>query len=152
MLLYYDINEMQLLILRFFLHYLKIRGYFMDQFREKIVRSTPDFPFAIYNMRRFQLNAICTPYHWHPEQEILYVTQGSIELLMEKESLYLQGGDIAFVPPNTLHSIRNLCETTQYYALVFSYDLVTMPETHFFQKNIVVPLRSVQLTFPAVIS
>ncbi len=124
----------------------------MDQFREMIVRGTPDFPFAIYNMHRFQLNTICTPSHWHPEQEILYVTQGRIELLMEKSSHQLHAGDMAFVPPNTLHSIRNLCKTTQYFALVFSYDLVTMPETHFFQKNIVVPLRSVQLSFPAVIS
>ena len=113
----------------------------MDKYREKVAhRGTTDCPFQQYHMVRTTPNVVLTSTHWHPEYEIIYMEAGSIELKSDKHTDVLHADDIAFIQPEWLHSIKPLEENTSYYAFVFSLDLLTLPHSHFFQKEVITPI------------
>ena len=115
----------------------------MDKYREKILhRGTTDCPFQQYHMIHTTPNVVLTGTHWHPEYEIIYIREGSIELKSDKHSAILFANDIAFIQPEWLHSIKTLDENTSYYAFVFSLDLLTLPFSHFFQKEVIAPISA----------
>ncbi len=119
--------------------------------RETVKRGTPDLPLACYNFHFTGPRKTIANTHWHPEQEILYVKTGSIEVLIGKNTFVIHEKEICFVPPNALHSVITDSPNTAYYALVFSYELLTLPDSHFFQISITEPLKSGQRAFPAVL-
>jgi len=119
--------------------------------REQAQRGTPDLPFARYSFHYAEPRRIVTNTHWHPEQEILYVKKGAIEVLIGKSTYIVGAEGICFVAPNGLHSVRTCEPDTVYHAFVFSYDLLTLPDTHFFQIGITEPMRSGQLVFPTTL-
>ena len=119
----------------------------MEHYREKVIRGTPGFPFARYRMT----SKAAAPFrniHWHPELEILYMLQGQAEVRIGKYILPFHAGDIALVHPNEFHAIRPLAANCRHIAFVFSPDLITLPDSHFFQSDLVRPLRAGLLRFP----
>ena len=49
------------------------------------------------------------PPHKHPGEEIIYVTEGSIEYQVEgKPPVTLKAGDVLFIPHGVVHSGRNV--------------------------------------------
>ncbi|MBC7935773.1 MAG: cupin domain-containing protein [Rhizobacter sp.] len=47
--------------------------------------------------------------HKHPGEEVIYVTQGSLEYQLEgKPPVTLNVGDVLFVPAGTIHSAKNV--------------------------------------------
>ena len=124
----------------------------MDTYREKVYhRGTTDCPFQQYHLKCTLPNITLTATHWHPEYEILYIQTGSIELKSDKQTSTLFPNDIAFIQPEWLHSIKTLEENTSYYAFVFSLDLLTLPRSHFFQKEVIAPIASGTHQFPPVL-
>lgn len=123
----------------------------MQARREQLQRGTPDLPFARYSFRYQVPRRMVANTHWHPEQEILYVKQGAIEVLIGKSTYTVHENQVCFVTPNALHSVMTSLPNTVYYAFVFSYSLLALPDSHFFQINITHPLQSGSLTFPAVL-
>lgn len=124
----------------------------MERNREKIFfRGTADCPFEHYRMRRVQPNGIFAYIHWHPEAEILYLRSGCIEVLVGKQTLLIQPGQIVFIHPGQLHAIRNCSEPSYYDAFVYSMALLTLPDAHFFQQEIIAPLQSGSKRFPTVL-
>lgn len=124
----------------------------MDKYREKIaLRGTVDCPFQHYLLKRERPNVTLTHSHWHPEYEILYMKSGKIEIKSDKQSFPLSPREIAFISPSRLHSITTLQESSNYYAFVFSLELVTLPQTHFFQKEMIEPLANGTLQLPNVL-
>lgn len=122
----------------------------MDKLRELALRGTPDCPLARYHLTRKGTGTM-TPIHWHPEQEILYMHRGEAELLSGRTTIRLSSGDIAFVPPGELHAIKASAVGCEYDAFVFSLDLITLPEAHFFQQQLVLPLRDSIMRLPALL-
>lgn len=122
-----------------------------NAFRETGQRGTPDFPFARYRFQLTKPRQTTANTHWHPEQEILYVKTGSIEVIIGKNTFLVEENQICFVPPNALHSVITHSPNTAYFAFVFSYDLLTLPEHHFFQISITEPLMRGRLVFPTVL-
>lgn len=121
----------------------------MDRFREKVKqRGTKDCPLSKYHFIKPRKDSLCATIHWHPEFEILHVSEGSIEVRVETELYTLTPGDICFIPPGKLHGIRSSSDNSIYDAFVFSLDLLTLPATHFFQKNLIHPLRAGTHCFP----
>jgi quercetin dioxygenase-like cupin family protein len=50
----------------------------------------------------------CHPFHYHPNrEEIIYVVYGRAEQWVEKEHRILQSGEIAHIPPGTIHATYN---------------------------------------------
>ncbi|HEY4124751.1 MAG TPA: cupin domain-containing protein [Rhizomicrobium sp.] len=46
--------------------------------------------------------------HTHPGEELVYVAEGSMEYQIEgKSPMILKAGDVLFIPPGTVHSVKN---------------------------------------------
>jgi len=51
---------------------------------------------------------VAFPKHSHPGEEIIYVTEGSLEYQVEdRPPVTLKEGDVLFIPARTIHSARN---------------------------------------------
>jgi quercetin dioxygenase-like cupin family protein len=49
------------------------------------------------------------PAHSHPGEELVYVTQGSLEYaLAGKPPVTLESGDVLFIPAGAVHAVRNV--------------------------------------------
>ncbi len=69
--------------------------------RETNVKGTKEFPVAIYHD---DLSKESVPYHWHEEIELIVVTSGEMELIVELEKYILQLGEGVFINSGRLHS------------------------------------------------
>jgi len=120
----------------------------MKNLREYSTRGTADCPFSLYHMIRRRHQDLVTGIHWHPEAEILYMRRGAVELRSGRHTFTLLPGYIAFVPPGELHTVLGLEDASVYEAMVFSLELLTLPRTHFFQRELVQPLGEGNVRFP----
>lgn len=124
----------------------------MERFREKILtRGTADCPFSQYHLQLAKEDAVFAPTHWHPECEILFMKRGLAEIRCDKLTFALSPGQIAFIPPGALHAVHALQANSMYDAFVFSFDLLNLPSAHFFQKELIVPLKAGTHRFPYVL-
>ena len=96
----------------------------------------------------FSMQRYC---HWHPEPEFIYVVQGSLQKRLGKETVTLKAGDFYIIPPNEIHGIESFSEDAILRRIVFDPLAITMPSTHFFQKDFVVPLMENRLKMPRCI-
>lgn len=119
--------------------------------RELLQRGSADFPFANYRFRFSKLRKV-TPVHWHPEQEILYVTEGALDVTVGKELVRVKQGQVCIVPSNAIHCVQLAQAPTRYHAFVFDYAVLHLPEQHFFQKEIIAPLEEGKRVFPLLLT
>ena len=47
------------------------------------------------------------PWHRHPGEEIIYVTQGTIEYEVEGKAVVVKAGEVLFIPNGVVHAARN---------------------------------------------
>lgn len=47
------------------------------------------------------------PRHRHPGEEIIYVTQGTIEYEVEGKTIVVKAGEVLFIPNGIVHAARN---------------------------------------------
>lgn len=65
-------------------------------------------------------------FHHHPNQdEVLYMTEGSLEAWVEKEKTTISAGDSLVLPPGTVHACFNVSETTARMVVVLSPKIET---------------------------
>ena len=74
-----------------------------ESYRETQPHGNPDFPFRYYleNVYEFDFHSIA--WHWHPEFEIIYVRDGSIDCLIGTDRIELAQGYGLFVNSGVLH-------------------------------------------------
>ncbi|KAF1298478.1 AraC family transcriptional regulator [Enterococcus sp. JM4C] len=78
------------------------------------------FPFAIHFTNHDQKQPIMIHTHWHRELEILYITSGRMEVIIEGNHFIATEGDILLVPPNLLHGAINYQQSAcAFFAIVF---------------------------------
>ena len=109
------------------------------------------FPFEHYDMYT-NTGSIFVPYHWHEEVEIILVTQGKVELLIDGKKLLLTPGAIVFVNPKQLHQYTSLEEITSYNAYVFPLSLLNFGHEDITQTTVISPITNGQLCFPTQLS
>ncbi len=124
----------------------------MDKLRENRIRGTEDFPFSRYHFENRPAGTVITQIHWHNDMEILYLHRGALEVRVRQTVHRMTAGQILLIHPNTLHSVRVLSSDVCYDALVFSWELVTLPENHFLQKELLLPLQSGEICFPDLLT
>lgn len=74
---------------------------------ESVVHRTSSRPFSLY---RTTVNPgeTCALYlHCHPEAELFYLEQGTVDFQVESHSFSLRAGEGIFVPPGLIHSAAN---------------------------------------------
>lgn len=121
----------------------------MQKRYENLTRGTKELPFARYDFTVKQNYFVITQTHFHDELEIISVKSGELNLLIEGESHVLKSGDIAFINPQEYHAVKSLENAVTYTAFVFSKDLITFPEHHFFQNKFTSPVFSGQMKLPS---
>ncbi len=124
----------------------------MPKYRETIIRGTPDFPFAHYKMWRDEGFSNMVNLHWHPEIEMIYINKGCAAVNISEENLILKPGDIFFVNPEELHTVKPQELPLRYDVAVFSLTLLEFKEGHFFEKNFIAPVQNGDLHFPRLIN
>ena len=124
----------------------------MNKYREKVSRrGTADCPVSRYPVIRQEPGASFANIHWHPETEIIYMKEGSVMMRIGRQTFPLLAGQIAFVSPGQLHTIWGIEPNSRIDSVVFSLELLTLPESHFFQRDMIAPLISGSIRFPYVI-
>lgn len=124
----------------------------MESYRENIVRGTPDFPFSHYRAISYRDNVMAAPVHWHPDLEILYIRKGAADVMRGGNHTTLEPGTIAFVQPNELHAIWLPKTDSWYDAIIIPLELITLPDSHFFQSQFIQPLEAGTLLLPSVLN
>ncbi len=90
--------------------------------KEKNSHGTKDFPIAVY------LSHWSITCQWHDEDEIIYVTEGTIKYHLGDNVITLEPGDCAYCKGGSLHSM--LLENNQkvsFYALLFDCSYLFVP-------------------------
>lgn len=111
-------------------------------FQESISHTTDGQPYALYHSVIPAGHVEALYLHMHPEFEIFYVTDGTLELEISSKCYTLTSGEAIFIPSGLMH--RALCPDLQgaaFYAMVFS-DTFLIPLTdtsrfrHYFPTEI----------------
>lgn len=114
--------------------------------------ATPDFPLSV---------SYFAPYHIHQapgltevsdRMEIALVTAGQVDAFVDGQSYLLEAGDIFILKPYEVFTFRSTSLETRYIQLKFSSSFITLPPTHFFQKNFVLPLQNGTLIPPRLVT
>lgn len=66
----------------------------------------------------FEAGKMAFDSHWHREIEILYFTEGSMQVICEDKVYTPQAGDIIFVNPSELHSGRTIDQGVKYHCFI----------------------------------
>lgn len=92
----------------------------MITYRENILHGNKKFPVAFYRITpdhpRYQM-----AFHWHPEQEILYVVRGELRLTLNGNEFCAKEGDLFFIQGGTFHTGQAIGDT-EYHCIVFDFD------------------------------
>ena len=74
-------------------------------YREMQEHGTFDFPFAFYHIDKNHPRYIMVE-HWHPEYEIIYISDGELELCCDGVKKTAKKGDVIFVTGGCIHSAK----------------------------------------------
>ena len=110
------------------------------------LRGTPDCPVSIYtenSSNRFS--------HWHPEVEISLILSGNLHCRLEDRDFFLSAGDILIINPNQYHCSISQSEDHRHRGVIFSPEIIAMPDEHIFQRLFVAPLSDGRLQLPNVL-
>lgn len=110
--------------------------------------SDPAFPLHVMKFEPRRIMSSFVNIHWHAEPELLYAQQGEFEIYDENANFLLHSGEVCIIPSGKTHAIRSLNPTGEYWSISFSVDLISMHDNHFFQQELVTPLRTGFLLLP----
>ena len=119
--------------------------------RAYYIRGPKDCPFDMITARNSPARDHFDLIHWHTQFQIVYVESGTFEAFSLSGVTPMEGGDIYIVPSEEIHGGRVTSDGTNWYEIVFSPELVTVPEGHFFHTEFVKPLREGTIRFPRML-
>lgn len=116
--------------------------------KEKRTHGTAFFPFHVYT--HHAVNQYFVFYHWHEEVELLYVEQGTMELILNGNTYLLHEGEFIFIHPGSLHQLQAK-ETSLHHAIVFHPKLLNFQDYDVVQNAILTPLQEGEYRYPVQI-
>ena len=114
-------------------------------------RGPKDCPLAVGSDRDLPARPDFAIIHWHSQFQLNYVEKGVAEFYTPNGTVTLYAGDILIIPPEEVHSMRTVEDGSTRHEVVFSPELVTVPEGHFFHTGFIKPLREGTLRFPRML-
>lgn len=79
-----------------------------NDLQELNTHSNLEFPVMIHSMTLSQMYLKLIRWHWHPEIELIYVQEGKVNAMIDKESFILTPGQGIFINQNVLHSFHHI--------------------------------------------
>ncbi|MGM0122804.1 hypothetical protein IGI37_000170 [Enterococcus sp. AZ194] len=99
------------------------------------------FPFAVHFTNHDQSHPIMIHTHWHREMEVLYITSGKMEVIVEGNHFVATEGDILFIPPNLLHGAVNYQQSAcSFFAIVFDSFFISSHSSDTIQQSYFDPI------------
>lgn len=93
------------------------------------------------------------PLHWHDEMEIIHVTEGRMIVSIQNEEMLISEGDMVFIQPQLVHSIRqNDNDSAKYFNILFRFSLLETNERDLCYEKYFLPIYSSRLMVPKYIS
>ena len=74
--------------------------------------------------------------HYHEFAEVIKITNGSAELIINAEKFICNKGDIIYVPPFCMHSLYSVDSNTEITGLVFDFSLISIDVCGYSVKEI----------------
>ncbi|NOU94456.1 helix-turn-helix domain-containing protein [Paenibacillus sp. LMG 31456] len=87
----------------------------MQPFNEKIIYENPLVPMKIYLKKR---EVSWNDWHYHKQIELLYIVNGKMDVLVDRQKYTLHNDDVVLIGANQLH--RDYSYTSEY--IVFHFD------------------------------
>ena len=94
-----------------------------DDMQEKVHYLSEDFPISIFSQNYQAAAGDATPFHWHDELQLNWVSEGELEYCINGDSLRLSGDKILLVNGRELHSSRTTGKDACSLCINFSPDL-----------------------------
>ena len=120
----------------------------IENLKERIVHGSRDFPLQRYPDQVYnpepELNcgmnyikkSMILYNHWHEEAEILWVTEGAMELVVDGISIFAFKNTVVLIPPNLLHSAyRHEGQKCTFSSFVFHPDFIASKNEDIIQKE-----------------
>lgn len=93
-------------------------------FREQVTHGNMDFQLQLYKDMEYHEKGLILYNHWHEEAEILFVTEGAIELVVDGISIFAEKNTVVLIPPNLLHgAYQYQDQKCRFTSIVFHQDL-----------------------------
>lgn len=123
------------------------------EYEEKQKHGTVEVPVGLHKMHYPQGTDVIFYLHWHPEFEILMVTEGRIHFVIEDRTYLLEEGEAVFINSNLLHSARTVDgEACSFFAVDFHYQLLHEDIHSTFARKYINPVLEGKVIFPEFIS
>lgn len=120
----------------------------MAELHEEKQHGRLSFPYAIYAgkipewLRGF-------PLHWHDEMEIIYVVSGCMIVSVHSNETILKEGEMIFIRPQLIHSIRpHEDDPAYYYNILFRFTLLESSTKNYCAEKYLYPIYSGNLLIP----
>ena len=94
-----------------------------DDMQEKVHYLSEDFPISIFSQNYHAAAGDSTPFHWHDELQLNWVSEGELEYCINGDSLRLSGDKILLVNGHQFHSSRTTGKDACSLCINFSPDL-----------------------------
>lgn len=118
-----------------------------EQMRETILRGSRAYPIVLYHLPN-EKHPLHAPFHWQDDVEILFITNGKVELTLKGEVSLLNCGDIVCINPGELHSFRAATPDAGCDIFIFPLEHLLFSQEDHDQKRFLRPLAEGQLGFP----
>lgn len=111
-----------------------------ENLKEQVSHGSQDFPLQIYsNMEDYEGEPFFYN-HWHEEAEILCVTEGIMELVVDGVSLIARKNTVVLIPPNLLHgAYQYQKEKCRFSSIVFHPDFIASKNADIIQTTQLAP-------------
>jgi len=105
---------------------MKINPSVNDSLKERAAHGSQEFPLQVYQDMEYCENGLILYNHWHEEAEILFVTEGMMELAVDGISILAGKDTIVLIPPNLLHvAYQYQNQKCRFSSIVFHPDFVS---------------------------
>ncbi len=120
----------------------------MSAYLETKLHGKTDFPFIVYySVLPEEVNGF--PMHWHEEMEIIYVVEGKISLTIQSNEYTVSKNEIALIPPQSIHAIRQVNQTHAiYFNILFRFSMLSGGSEILCQKKYLDPIYERNLIMP----
>lgn len=123
-----------------------------ENYHENKEHTSAGFPYNTY-LCTIPQDFLSVPLHWHNDTEIIYIKKGRGIVNVDLTDMQVMAGDIVFILPGRLHSIKPyMNERMEYENIIFEMDFLfsRLPEKMY--QEYFTPLLQGKLDFPTLIS
>ena len=113
---------------------------------ERVNHGTPDYAFNKYDIVS-NINKQFVTTHWHNETEIIFVSEGRINVTINGKQHIAGAGDIIIINSGEMHEVYGVSAPLKYSAMVFDFGMLAFRNDDITEKNFIDPIMQGKLQF-----